>query len=145
MEASASNAAATNPGAAKVKRSLLAGRSRIQADSHALIAILGQAPVAGQPAPDTSAAIAQLNTHLKALHAAIQRESGGGAKGKAARRLTAQTIADIQASLDKLSKASSTTDPAAAVKLMNEGLRLLAEAKKTSRTAGKALGGTWPL
>jgi hypothetical protein len=137
--------AAPNPGADKVKRRLLASRSRLRADGHALINVLGKAPVPGQPLPDTSAAISHLSEHLKALHADIQRQAGGGAQGKKARRLAALTIADTEASLAKLAAASKATDQASAVKLINAGLRHLKDAERTSRDAGKALEGTWPI
>jgi hypothetical protein len=143
MDARARSAA--NAGANKVKHRLLAARSRIKGDTHALTQILGATPVAGQPFPDTSAAIAQLSKHLGTLHADVQRQGGGGAQGKQARQLTARTIQDTQKSLAKLAAASKATDQAAAVKLINEGLRLLHEAKLTSHKAGKAMQGTWPI
>jgi hypothetical protein len=144
MDASSARAS-SNPGAAKVKRRLLASRSQIKADGHALINLLGTAPVPGQPLPDTSAAIAALSKHLKTLHGDIQRQAGGGARGKKARRLSALTIANIEMSLAKLAAASKATDQASAVKLIDAGLKHLKEAKRTSRDAGKALEGTWPI
>lgn len=144
MEATSASAA-PNPGAHKVKRRLLASRSQIKTDSHALANVLGRAPVPGQPLPDPSAAIAQLRKHLKTLHADIQGQVGGGAQGKKARKLSAQVIADTEASLANLVAASKAKDQASAVKLINAGLRHLKDAERTSRAAGKALGGTWPI
>jgi hypothetical protein len=136
---------APNPGANKVKHRLLASRSRIHGDGKALRRAFATAPVPGQPHTDATAAIAHLRNHLATLEAEIQHQTGGGAAGKKARQLTAQTIADTRNSLAKLDAASKATDQAAAVKLINDGMTLLEKAKKTSRKAGKSLEGAWPL
>ncbi|MGH2867300.1 MAG: hypothetical protein ACRDNK_06990 [Solirubrobacteraceae bacterium] len=136
---------APNPGANKVKHRLLASRSRIEGDGRALKRAFATAPVPGSPHPDATAAITHLRNHLATLEAEIQHQTGGGANGKKARQLTAQTIADTRSSLAKLDAASKATDQATAVKLINDGMTLLQKAKKTSRQAGKSLEGAWPL
>lgn len=81
-----------NLGAKKVKHRLLASRSRIQRDGRALTKALESTPVPGQPAAEASAAIANLNRQLGQLHTDLVHQTGGGAKGKQARQLTAQTV-----------------------------------------------------
>jgi hypothetical protein len=137
--------APTNPGAAKVRRRLLASRARIQRDGHALTVALSIAPVASQPPPAAAVAIADLRKQLAQIHADVQHESGGGATGAKARKLTTQTIADARNCLAKLDAAMTAPDQATALKLLGEGFKLLGDAKGKSRKAGTTLGGSWPL
>lgn len=136
---------APNPGANKVKHRLLASRSRIHGDARALRKAFTTAPVPGNPHPDAEAAITHLSNHLATLQAEIQHQTGGGATGKKARQLTAQTIADTRAGLAKLTAASKAPDQASAVRLISDGLKLLNQAKKTSSRAGHSLETSWPL
>jgi hypothetical protein len=144
MDARATRAP-TNPGAAKLKRRLLASRAHIERDGHALTTALSIAPVAGQPPHAAAVAIADLSKQLAQLHADVQHESGGGTTGAKARRLTAQTIADARNCLAKLEAATKAPDQATALKLLSEGFKLLDAAKRTSHKAGTTLGGSWPL
>jgi hypothetical protein len=134
-----------NPGGRKVKHRLLASKSKIASDGHALRKALESPPPPGQPAPGLAHAIDSLSKELATLHADVLRETGGGAKGKQARQLAAQTIADARGSLAKLRAASTAQDQASAVKLIGEGLNLLDDAKRASRKAGKLIGGSWPI
>lgn len=133
-------------GTDKTRTRLRSARKSIAADSRALTSVLAKRPTGpGKRLPSASPAITRLREHLRGVRADVLRQTGGGTSGRQGRELTALALRRTDQSLAKLATASRTADQKAAAALLDDGIRLLDEAERASRKAGKALGSSWPL
>ena len=138
--------AVQDPVVAKIIALLRAARPQLDADGKAMDRASSGVPYGpGEAFIDPNDAVGRMRKHIQSLRKSVLAQSGATPAAASARDLTAQTLLEMDQSLEKLAQSNDEVDDAAATALRDESVRLLSQAAITSVKAGSALGIPWPL
>lgn len=138
--------AVQDPVVAKIIALLRAARPQLDADGKAMDrASSGEPYGPGETYVDPNEAVGNTRKHIQSLRKSVLAQSGVTPAAASARDLTAQTLQEMDQSLDKLAQSVDSDDDTAATALRDESVHLLSQAAITSVKAGTALGIPWPL
>jgi len=138
--------AVQDPVVVKIIALLRAARPQLDADGKAMDRASSGVPYGpGEAYIDPNEAVGSMRRHIQSLRTSVLAQSGATPAAASARDLTAQTLLEMDQSLDKLAQSVDSDDDTAATALRDESVQLLRQAAITSVKAGTALGIPWPL
>src|SRR5215212_5293927 len=107
----ASAQAVQDPVVAKIIALLRAARPQLDADGKAMDRASSGVPFGpGETYVDPAAAIGTMRKHIQALRTSVLAQSGAAPAAASARDLTAQTLLEMDQSLDKLAQSVDSND-----------------------------------